>query len=338
VLLGVLALPFGVLAWAAGDARDRLPAGTEIGGVDVGGLDKTTAIKRLKAQVGIPAERSARVTIDGDSPATLTAKQAGVRLNIRAAVRRALRRGRQGSFVTRGWRELTGAKLASHENVRVRVDRAAIQDFVNHLAANVSVSAQAASLDLSVHSVGITEGHDGRQLADADGLVDRLASALRSPTSDRSLTAETEAVPAPTSTDSLWAAHPTVVTVSHDERTVRVFDRGKLIRSYKVAVGMPEYPTPYGTFSVQTMQKDPPWNVPNSDWAGDLAGKTIPGGSPDNPLKARFIGFDGSVGFHGTSDIGSLGSAASHGCIRMTVADVKDLYDHVGIGTTVYVG
>jgi lipoprotein-anchoring transpeptidase ErfK/SrfK len=129
-----------------------------------------------------------------------------------------------------------------------------------------------------------------------------------------------------------------VVTVSHDERMVRVFERGQLATSYKVAVGMPDYPTPYGTFSVQTMQTDPAWNVPDSDWAGDLAGKTIPGGAPDNPLKARFIGFSGAVGFHGTSDIGSLGSAASHGCIRMTVADVKDLYERINVGTTVYVG
>jgi lipoprotein-anchoring transpeptidase ErfK/SrfK len=218
------------------------------------------------------------------------------------------------------------------------VSRDAVEGFVDRLAAKVEVPVQPASLDLSVHAVGVTEGHDGRRLADPEGLADRLVAALRTPGASRDLRATTETVPAPTSETSIWDSHPVVVTVSHDERTVRVFDHGKLIRSYQVAVGMPEYPTPYGTFSVQSMQTDPPWNVPNSDWAGDLAGKTIPGGSPDNPLKARFIGFDGSVGFHGTSDIGSLGSAASHGCIRMNVADVKDLYERIDIGTTVYVG
>ena len=65
------------------------------------------------------------------------------------------------------------------------------------------------------------------------------------------------------------------------------------------------------------MQKNPPWNVPQSAWAGDLAGETIPGGDPRNPLVARWIGFNGSVGFHGTASAGSLGTAASHGCIRM---------------------
>ena len=85
------------------------------------------------------------------------------------------------------------------------------------------------------------------------------------------------------------------------------------------------------------MQVDPPWNVPQSDWAGDLAGQTIPGGDPSNPLVARWIGFNGSVGFHGTASIGSLGTAASHGCVRMAPADVIDLYDRVAVGTPVLV-
>jgi lipoprotein-anchoring transpeptidase ErfK/SrfK len=128
------------------------------------------------------------------------------------------------------------------------------------------------------------------------------------------------------------------VTVSHDEKTVRVFDGGQVVQTYTVAVGDPTYPTPTGRFTVQSMQIDPDWNVPNSTWAGDLAGKTIPGGSKDNPLVARWIGFDGSVGFHGTRELDSLGTAASHGCVRMDPKDVKDLYTRVQIGTPVYVG
>ncbi len=327
-----------MLAWAAGDGRDRLPAGTRIAGIDVGGLTADTAIKRLRALVGVPAKRSASVTIDSDTSATLDAREARVRLNLRAAVERALARGRRGSFIERGWRELTGARLASSQDVRVRIDRGAVRDFVGRLAAEVEVPAKAATLEIAVDSVGIAEGRDGRRLADADGLARRLIAALRTPGASRELQAKSEVVPAPTTATSLWDAHPVAVTVSHDERLVRVFNRGELATSYRVAVGMPEYPTPYGTFSVQTMQKDPAWNVPDSDWAGDLAGKTIPGGSPENPLKARFIGFNGAVGFHGTADIGSLGSAASHGCIRMTVGDVKDLYERIDMGTTVYVG
>ena len=118
---------------------------------------------------------------------------------------------------------------------------------------------------------------------------------------------------------------------------VSVFRRGDLVKTYKVAVGEPKYPTPTGRFDVQSMQKNPTWNVPKSEWAGDLAGEVIPGGDPKNPLVARWIGFNGSVGFHGTKSIGSLGSAASHGCVRMRPDDVIDLYERVQPGTPVLV-
>ena len=55
----------------------------------------------------------------------------------------------------------------------------------------------------------------------------------------------------------------------------------------------------------------------------------VPGGAADNPLKARWMGIFDGAGIHGTDDTGSLGSAASHGCVRMSVPDVIDLYDQV---------
>ena len=145
-------------------------------------------------------------------------------------------------------------------------------------------------------------------------------------------------VPPQQTAEDVWAAHPTVVTVSHDARRVTVFDHGAVAARYHVAVGDPKYPTPYGQFSVQSMQKNPAWNVPDSEWAGELAGKTIPGGDKRNPLVARWIGFNGSVGFHGTKDLASLGRAASHGCVRMDPKDVKDLYARLQVGTPVLVG
>jgi lipoprotein-anchoring transpeptidase ErfK/SrfK len=135
----------------------------------------------------------------------------------------------------------------------------------------------------------------------------------------------------------VWAQNPTVITVDHDNEIVRVFNDGKVVKSYRVAVGQPKYPTPKGRFSVDRMEKNPVWRVPDSDWAGGMAGKTIPGGSPQNPLVARWVGISGSVGFHGTKDIGSLGSRASHGCVRMNPVDVIDLYDRVKVGTPILI-
>ena len=77
--------------------------------------------------------------------------------------------------------------------------------------------------------------------------------------------------------------------------------------------------------------------MPNSAWAGTLAGKVIPGDDPSNPIKARWLGIYDGVGIHGTSDDASIGSNASHGCIRMHVPDVEKLYDEVPVGTAVYI-
>lgn len=330
-------LPVAGLAWADHSAADRVPEGVRIGGIEVGGLKSRTAVERLRSGIGAPLGRAVRLTVDGET-STLTAREAGVSLDVESAVDRAVRRGRQGSFLARGWREISGHELRASLPVTVRVDRRAVRHFVDSVAAGVAVPAQAAALTVSVEHIGISEARAGRRLSDPAGLARRVLRSLRSVRSSRRLHASTETVQPAVSEDSLWAAHPTVVTVSHDARLARVFERGAVVKTYRVAVGDPEFPTPQGQFSVQSKQVDPAWNVPDSEWAGDLAGETIPGGDPRNPLKARWIGFDGSVGFHGTADVASLGQAASHGCIRMDPTDVKDLFERVDVGTTVYVG
>lgn len=87
----------------------------------------------------------------------------------------------------------------------------------------------------------------------------------------------------------------------------------------------------------QNKQVNPAWHVPNSPWAGALAGTAIPGGIPSNPLKARWLGVSGAAGVHGTADRASMGSFASHGCIRMLVEDVEQLYDEVSVGTPILI-
>jgi lipoprotein-anchoring transpeptidase ErfK/SrfK len=110
---------------------------------------------------------------------------------------------------------------------------------------------------------------------------------------------------------------------------------GKLVRSYAVAAGQPAYPTPTGSFVVVNMQMDPTWLPPNSDWAKDAV--PIPPG-PDNPLGTRWIGTSApGIGIHGTPDDSSIGSYASHGCIRMHIPDVEDLYTRVVVGMPVII-
>jgi lipoprotein-anchoring transpeptidase ErfK/SrfK len=212
-----------------------------------------------------------------------------------------------------------------------------VGQFVNGVAKAADRPATDAGFNVSVDSVSVTEAKPGRRLADREALTRQVQTALRAPGSHRDFTARTEPVQPKVTSDQLRRQNATVVTVSRAARTIRVFKGGRVDKTYKAAVGEPNHPTPTGQFTVQSMQKNPTWNVPQSEWAGSLAGQTIPGGDPRNPLKARWIGFNGSVGFHGTSDAGSIGSAASHGCVRMNPADVIDLYKRVETGTPVLV-
>ena len=132
-------------------------------------------------------------------------------------------------------------------------------------------------------------------------------------------------------------AYPTVITIDRANFRLRLFKRLKIVKRYGVAVGMPEYPTPTGLFAIQTKQVNPTWTAPNSPWAGEMAGQQVAGGAPDNPLRARWMGVSGSVGIHGTGQPWSIGTRASHGCIRMTESDVIDLFERVAIGTPVLI-
>ena len=137
---------------------------------------------------------------------------------------------------------------------------------------------------------------------------------------------------------TLQRRYPTVLTVDRDGLRLRLFKRLKISKRYSIAIGAAGFDTPTGLFTIQSKQVDPVWHVPNSDWAGSLAGQTIPGGAPNNPLKARWLGVNGSVGIHGTAEDWSIGTRASHGCIRMHVSDVMDLFDRVSVGTPVLIG
>jgi lipoprotein-anchoring transpeptidase ErfK/SrfK len=333
----VPAAVFATLAFAERQGKERIPDGVSVEGVDVGGLTQQQAMARVYRRLGARSRRPVRVRV-GEQRFALSAHSAGVTLGLDEAVRRAYEEGRGGNLVERGWRSLTGGRVDHDQPAEVRVDRERIRAFVANIHDNVSRAPINAQLDLNVEHVTVSEAKPGRRLADRDALVRRVTDALLDPRADRTFRARTEVIDPDVTAEEVWAANPTVVTVSRAGKTARVFERGKLVRSYRVAVGEPKYPTPMGSFTVQAMQVNPPWNVPNSDWAGKLAGQTIPGGDPRNPLKARWIGFNGSVGFHGTASVDSLGTAASHGCVRMSEGDVIDLYERVRVGTPVLVG
>lgn len=336
LLIALAAGSVGALAWADGSASGKLPAGTRVGGVHVGGMTQEEAIAHTQSRVRSAIARPTYVQL-GAKRYTLTPAEARVRIDVRTAVKRAYVEGREGSFISRGWRKITGAKLVQNVPVNAVADRLAVRRFVEGIGREQARAPVDAALNLTLTSVSVTRSRPGRRLAARDALVARLMRRLTSSTNERTLRAKTVEVPAAVNAENVFDAQPIAVTVARDGKRVRLFKRGNLVKTYTVAVGSSEFPTPTGRYVVQSMQKNPAWNVPQSEWAGDLAGETIPGGDPRNPLVARWIGFNGAVGFHGTASSGSLGTAASHGCIRMSPADVIDLFERVNTGTPVLV-
>lgn len=123
------------------------------------------------------------------------------------------------------------------------------------------------------------------------------------------------------------------IVINRATHTLTLYRADEAVKTYTVAVGSPRYPTPSGTFEIVNKQKDPTWTPPDSDWAKDA--KPIPPG-PDNPLGTRWMGLDSpNVGIHGTNSPASLGYSVSHGCIRMAISDVEDLFEQVKVGTPV---
>jgi lipoprotein-anchoring transpeptidase ErfK/SrfK len=136
-------------------------------------------------------------------------------------------------------------------------------------------------------------------------------------------------------TNELAAQYPTYLTVDRASFTLRLFKELKLAAEYPIAVGQIGFDTPAGLYHIQNKAVDPAWSVP--EWGGALAGEVIPGGTAENPLKERWLGIYDGAGIHGTDDLASLGTAASHGCIRMAIPDVIELYDQVPVGAPIYI-
>ena len=114
------------------------------------------------------------------------------------------------------------------------------------------------------------------------------------------------------------------IEVSRSERELRVIRDGEVVHTYGIAVGRPSHPTPSGHFRSGDIDWNPQWVPPPTDWARNKHYE--PPGAPSNPMQGVKIYFLAPYYFiHGTNNPGSIGSAASHGCIRMTEEDAVSL-------------
>jgi lipoprotein-anchoring transpeptidase ErfK/SrfK len=125
-----------------------------------------------------------------------------------------------------------------------------------------------------------------------------------------------------------WLDSPARVLIDAADRRMYV-KRSDAIVSYAVAVGTARTPTPEGEYWVEAITRDPTWYPPASIRREHAArGKPLPAFVPPgraNPLGGWFVRLQNSIGIHGTNQPRSIGTASSHGCVRMHDRDVAEL-------------
>jgi hypothetical protein len=334
-ILGVLLVLAGAVYAYDSSRGDTIAKGITVGGVDVGGLSPAAA--RAKLEQRYLGRLKAPIVVHHDTKTwELGPREARIASNISAMVDDAVARSDRGNVISRSWRRLTGGEVHATLRPQVTYSDAAIVRLIDRVRASIERPARNASLDFSANGFTKVSGHDGLEVLASD-LHRQIRAAIVSPSASRTFVAHTRHVQPKVTDDKLADAYSTVLIVNRNDFKLKLYKHLKLEKTYGIAVGRVGLETPAGLYHIQNKAIDPAWHVPNSDWAGDLAGKVIPGGAPDNPIKARWMGIYDGAGIHGTSEDDSIGSAASHGCIRMHIPDVEALYDVVPVGTPVYI-
>jgi lipoprotein-anchoring transpeptidase ErfK/SrfK len=322
-------------AWAYDTSReDRVAKGVKVGGVDVGGLRRSAAERLLSQQLAGQIRRPVRVKVAGDR-FKLTAARAKLGVDVQDMVQSAIDRGRSGGLATRVWRGVTGGEVDADLEPQVYYSRLAVRKFVKRVVDAVNRPARDAEVKFQLASLPAVPSQTGLRVQRAQ-LRSDVETALAQLGSARTVRGHVKVLKPKVTTNQLAKKYPYVITVDRPAFRLRFFKRLGLSKTYKIAVGQAGLETPAGLYHIQDKAVNPAWHVPTSAWAGKLAGKVIPPG-PDNPIKARWMGIYAGAGIHGTADIGSLGTAASHGCIRMAIPDVEQLYDQAPLQTPVFI-
>jgi lipoprotein-anchoring transpeptidase ErfK/SrfK len=340
-LLVVLVLAGAGSVYAFDHGRqDKIAKGVQVNGVDVGGLSVDAAKAKLRRALLEPLNRPVVVRGEGHR-FTLRPTTTRIGLDVDGSVDRALAASRSGNVLSRTWRELRGGAVRADVRADVTYDRAAISRLADRVAKRIDKPATDASLNLDGGAVDPKPSRDG--IAVRTGwLRSKVRRTLLSTAPSRdAVHVRTRVVKPAVSTDELAAKYPAVLVLNRGAFTLTLYKHLKRAKSYQVAVGMVGLETPAGTYHIQNKAVNPAWTMPNSDWVAPAdRGKVVPGGTADNPLKARWLGIFNGAGIHGIdpSEYGSIGHQASHGCVRMRIPDVIDLYPQVPVGAPIYIG
>lgn len=330
----VLLLVGGACAYDSSQ-KDQIADGVTIAGVDVGGMDEAEAAAAVRKQLLKPLQHPLRVSFAGESW-TLPGAKLKLRANVDRAVEEALEDSQSGGLPGRLVRYVSGGEVDENVSADVAYSKPAINRFVRKVAAEVNRDPQNAGVEPTPSSLEVVSGKPGRKLRD-NLLQKELTAAVLNAKAPHAVVARVHSVKPEITRSEVAAQYPSYLTLDRGTFTLRLWKHLKLAKSYTVAVGMEGLETPEGLYEIQAKEENPVWHVPDSAWAGSLAGETIPPG-PENPIKARWMAIFEGAGIHGTEETESLGTAGSHGCVRMAIPDVIELYPQVEVGTPIFIG
>lgn len=338
LVLVLLLAALGGLAAYDSSRKDDIAQGISVGGVDLGGFSEAEARVRLDRELVQPLQRGVVIEWRGRR-FRLSGERARVDADTSAMVRQAVALSREGTFLGRGLRDLFGGKVeAPVIRARLSYSKAAVAGLVRQVKRALDRPAKDARLDPSPVAVTTVPGRRGRAVQ-SRALQKKVVSALLRRGEVGVIHPTFVATKPKVTTGQLASKYPWYVTIDRGSFKLRLFRRLELLDTYGIAVGQAGYESPPGLHRILDKQVNPAWNVPNKPWAGSLAGRVIPPGDPQNPLKARWMAYAlGGYGIHGTDQEWSIGRRASRGCIRMRVKDVTELYDKVPLKTPVYLG
>jgi lipoprotein-anchoring transpeptidase ErfK/SrfK len=284
-----------------------VPAGVTLGGVAIGGLDPATAAQAVLDSFSRPVTlRFLRTRIEA------TPSLFALSVPIDSAIARALT-------------VPPGTTLA----LRATVDRSLIRAFVAKLADRFNRKPVASRLLFRNTKPVVTASTDGRTIDQKFAVAAIADQAVHGTRTAVTLKAK---YTTPKVTEKSIGP---VIVIRRGSNLLTLYNGTKTVRKFKVATGQAVYPTPLGLFSIVVKWKNPWWYPPNSPWAEGE--KPVPPG-PGNPLGTRWMGLSApGVGIHGTPESGSIGYSLSHGCIRMLIPQAEWLFEHVNIGTPVYI-
>jgi len=285
-------------------------AGTTVAGTLVGGLTKAEATEVVRAAFARPL----KLVVSPSRTLTVAPRDLGAAAHVGAAVGRAL------SFRTPGL------------NVPLAVDvpTARLQRYAKQLGKTLDRAPVDSHWAMHAFRPIPTAAVAGRRLNRL--LTERaIAHAFRAHEREP-LTLPLRDLEPKVTPDSIGHA----IVIKRGDNRLFLYQGKRFVRRFQVATGQSTYPTPIGHFEVVVKQRNPWWYPPaGSAWA--KGEEPVPPG-PGNPLGTRWMGLSAPyVGIHGTPDAASIGYSASHGCIRMRIPEAEWLFDHVEVGTQVFI-